>query len=140
MRTDNPHLTRWHDIVFGRDLAGLQDMLAPDVVFRSPYVWRPYHGREAAWLILSTVLDVFDDFAYHRELIDGDQWALEFSATVGGLSLKGIDLIQLDAGGRIVDFEVFVRPHNGLAALGAAMAERIGGGEKGGKGEGEKGR
>lgn len=124
-RTDNPHLNRWHDIVFRRDLAGLQAMLAPDVVFRSPYVWRPYAGREATWLILSNVLEVFGDFAYHRELIDGNNWALEFSATVGELSLKGIDLIRLDDDGRIVEFEVFVRPANGLAALGAAMAERL---------------
>ncbi len=77
-RTDDPRLNRWHDIVFNRDLAGLGEMLADDVIFRSPYVWRPYVEREATWLILSTVLDVFRDFAYHRELIDGDNWALEF--------------------------------------------------------------
>lgn len=124
-RTDDPRLNRWHDIVFNRDLAGLGEMLADDVIFRSPYVWRPYVEREATWLILSTVLDVFRDFAYHRELIDGDNWALEFSATVGELSLKGIDLIRLDGDGRIVEFEVFIRPANGLAALGAAMAERL---------------
>lgn len=121
----NVHLDRWHNIVFGRDLAGLQAMLADDVVFRSPYAWRPYAGRQAAWLILSTVLDVFQDFTYHRELIDGDNWALEFSARVGDLSLKGIDLIRLDTSGRIVEFEVFVRPFNGLQALGEAMAHRL---------------
>ncbi len=121
----NIHLERWHRIVFGRDTGDLQAMLAEDVVFRSPYVWRPYHGRQATWLILSTVLDVFQDFAYHRELIDGDNWALEFSARVGDLSLKGIDLIRLDADGRIVEFEVFVRPFNGLQALGATMAARL---------------
>ena len=124
-RTDNPHLDRWHAIVFGRDLADLRAMLADDVVFRSPYVWRPYAGREAAWFILSNVLEIFRNFTYHRELIDGDNWALEFSAGVGELSLKGIDLIRLDHDGRIVEFEVFIRPANGLAALGAAMAERL---------------
>ena len=125
-RTDIPDLNRWHDIVFKRDLVDLQAMLAPDVVFRSPYVWRPYAGREATWIILSSVLDIFSDFAYHRELIDGRHWALEFSATVGDLSLKGIDLIRLDDDGRIVEFEVFIRPANALAALGAAMAQRLG--------------
>jgi len=124
-RIDNPHLTRWHDIVFNRDLADLQAMLAEDVVFRSPYVWRPYRGREVTWVILSNVLEVFRNFAYHRELIDGDNWALEFSADVGDRSLKGIDLIRLGRDGRIVEFEVFVRPANGLAALGEAMAERL---------------
>lgn len=102
-------------------------MLAEDVVFRSPFLWRPYRGRQAAWLILSTVIDVFADFAYHRELVVGNQWALEFSARVGELSLKGIDLIQLDDDGRIVDFEVFIRPANGLQALGAEMGRRLSG-------------
>lgn len=125
--TPNPHLDRWHRIVFGRDLAELQAMLHEDVVFRSPYVWRPYQGRQAAWLILSTVLDVFQDFAYHRELVDGDNWALEFSARVGDRSLKGIDLIRLDSDGRIVEFEVFIRPFNGLQTLGEEMARRLAG-------------
>ena len=122
----NAHLDHWHHIIFNRDLVALQAMLAEDVVFCSPYVWRPYQGRQAAWLILSTVIDVFQDFAYHRELVDGDNWALEFSARVGDLSLKGIDLIRLDGDGRIVEFEVFIRPFNGLQALGAEMARRLG--------------
>lgn len=125
IRTTNPHLNRWHAIVFNRDLPDLQAMLAEDVVFRSPYVWRPYQGRQAAWLILSNVLEVFQEFTYHRELVDGDNWALEFSARVGDLTLKGIDLIRLNGEGQIVAFEVFVRPFNGLQALGAAMAERL---------------
>lgn len=118
-------LDHWHHIIFTRDLPALQAMLAEDVVFRSPYVWRPYQGRQAAWLILSTVIDVFQDFAYHRELVDGDNWALEFSARVGDLSLKGIDLIRLDGDGRIVEFEVFIRPFNGLQALGVEMGRRL---------------
>jgi hypothetical protein len=125
MQTTYPHLNRWHNIVFNRDLQDLQLMLAEDVTFRSPYVWRPYQGRQATWLILTNVLQVFQDFVYHRELIDGDNWALEFSAKVGSLSLKGIDLIRLNSEGQIVDFEVFVRPFNGLQALGAAMAQRL---------------
>ena len=129
MSNSNPipiHLDRWHGIVFNRDRAELQAMLAEDVIFRSPYAWRSYEGRQAAWLILSTVMEVFQDFTYHRELVDGDNWALEFSARVGDLSLKGIDLIRLDGAGRIVAFEVFIRPFNGLQALGAEMGRRLG--------------
>jgi len=129
MNDGNPtttlYLERWHSIVANRDRQALQAMLAEDVVFRSPFAWRPYEGRQAAWLILSTVMEVFQDFAYHRELAVGPDWALEFSARVGDLSLKGIDLIRLDDEGRIVEFEVFIRPANGLQALGAEMARRL---------------
>jgi hypothetical protein len=121
----HPHLDRWHRIVFQRDAQDLQAMLAEDVVFHSPYLEQPYSGREATALILTTVSEVFQDFTYHREIIEGNNWALEFSARVGDQSLKGIDLIRLDDDGRIVEFEVFVRPYNGLRALGVAMARRL---------------
>lgn len=120
------HLDRWHTIVFQRDGQELLAMLAEDVVFRSPFQWRPHQGHQATGLILSTVAEVFQDFTYHRELIDGNNWALEFSARVGDLSVKGIDLIRLDDDGQIVEFEVFIRPANGLQALGAAMAQTMG--------------
>jgi 2,4-dienoyl-CoA reductase (NADPH2) len=50
---------------------------------------------------------------------------LEFSAKVNGKALKGIDLVQFDADGKIVDFEVMVRPMSGLQALGDEMAKRL---------------
>jgi 2,4-dienoyl-CoA reductase (NADPH2) len=70
---------------------------------------------------------VFDDFVYHRELAgaDGLSVMLEFSAKVNGKALKGIDLIQFDAEGRIVDFEVMVRPLSGLQALADEMGKRM---------------
>jgi 2,4-dienoyl-CoA reductase (NADPH2) len=50
---------------------------------------------------------------------------LEFSAKVNGKALKGIDLIQFDAQGLIVDFEVMVRPMSGLQALADEMGKRM---------------
>lgn len=76
-------------------------------------------------MILSNVVEVFEDFAYHREWVDGNNWSLEFSARVGEFSLKGIDLIRLNDAGLIVEFEVFIRPANALQALGEAMAQRL---------------
>jgi hypothetical protein len=39
--------------------------------------------------------------------------------------VKGVDIIQFNAAGQIVDFEVMVRPASGLQALGAAMAQQL---------------
>lgn len=119
------HLDRWHQIVSKRDLQELQAMLDENVVFYSPFLWKPYRGRQAVWLILSTVSEVFEDFTYQRELVDGNDWALEFSARVGELSVKGIDLIRINDQGLIIEFEVFIRPANGLQALGEAMSRRL---------------
>ncbi len=120
-------LRRWHEMVAARDLSGLPDILHDDACFRSPMASKPYHSAAAVNLILGTVLTVFQDFAYHRTLAseDGLNVVLEFSARVGDKSLKGIDMIAFDEQGRIVDFEVMVRPFNGLQALGAEMGARL---------------
>ena len=120
-------LALWHEMVAGQDLARLPSILRDDAVFRSPMAFKPYASAAAVNLILSTVLQVFKDFTYHRTLVsdDGLNVVLEFSASVGDKQLKGIDMIRFDEDGKIVDFEVMVRPMSGLQALGAEMGARL---------------
>ena len=118
-------LTRWHAMIESGDSSMLPALLAEEVIFRSPFAFTPYRGRRTVTALLQTVIQVFRDFRYHRQFVAGDSAALEFSATVGDLSLKGIDLIRLDADGRIVDFEVMIRPANALLALGEEMGKRL---------------
>ncbi|MFN3465188.1 MAG: nuclear transport factor 2 family protein [Terricaulis sp.] len=121
-------LEKWHAMVASRDLAHLAAIIHPDATFRSPMAFKPYQSAQAVTLLLSTVIQVFEDFTYHRQLAseDGLSVVLEFSARVGDKNLKGVDLIQFDAEGRITDFEVMIRPFNGLQALGAEMGARLG--------------
>ena len=120
-------LRQWHEMVAARDLSALPGILHDEACFRSPMAFKPYKSAAAVHLILGTVLTVFQDFTYHRSFAsdDGLNVVLEFSAKVGDKSLKGIDMIAFDAQGRILDFEVMVRPFNGLQALGAEMGARL---------------
>ncbi|MEI2626056.1 MAG: nuclear transport factor 2 family protein [Giesbergeria sp.] len=120
-------LAKWHAMVAEANLAELPSILHPKAVFRSPMAHTPYPSAQAVQLILGTVVKVFEDFSYHRELAsaDGKSVVLEFSAKVHGKELKGIDMIQFDDDGKIVDFEVMVRPMSGLQALGDEMAKRL---------------
>lgn len=121
-------LARWHELVAAGDLSKVGEMAREDVLFRSPVAHKPYEGREALSLVLSTVSKVFEDFTYHRQFVsrDGMSVALEFSAHVGGKQLKGADFIRFDANGMMAEFEVMIRPASGLMALGAAMGARVG--------------
>ena len=125
-------LAAWHEMVARRDLGALRSILHPQAVFRSPMAHTPYPGAAAVVLILSNVIQVFQDFAYHRQLVsdDGLSVVLEFSARVGERELKGIDLVRFDTDGLIVDFEVMVRPMSGLQALGDQMARRLAAADK----------
>ncbi|MFL1551297.1 nuclear transport factor 2 family protein [Pseudomonas sp. D47] len=120
-------LQRWHALLATRDLTSLPELLAPDAVFRSPMAHTPYPGAPVVSMILNTVIKVFEDFTYHRELATGDGLSvvLEFSARVGDKQLKGIDLIRFNEQGQIVEFEVMVRPLSGLQALGEEMGRRL---------------
>ncbi|KAB0502907.1 nuclear transport factor 2 family protein [Pseudomonas moorei] len=121
-------LNQWHEMIRSGDLNALPGLLDPNAVFRSPMAHTPYPGAPVVSMILNTVFNVFRDFAYHRELAtdDGLNVVLEFSAMVGEKQLKGIDMIRFNEEGKIVDFEVMVRPLSGLQALGEEMGRRLG--------------
>jgi hypothetical protein len=120
-------LATWHQMVAHKDLSALASIVHPDAVFRSPMANTPYGPAAALVLALGTVIQVFEDFEYQRQLAseDGLNIVLEFSARVGDKNLKGIDLIRFDEQGLIREFEVMVRPLSGLQALGAEMGARL---------------
>lgn len=117
----------WHQMIAKNDLGELHAIVHPDAVFRSPIAHEAYTPASALILVLSTVIQVFENFAYHRQLAsdDGLSVVLEFSASVGDKKLKGIDFIRFNEQGQIVEFEVMVRPLSGLQALGAEMGKRL---------------
>ena len=120
-------LNAWHRMVAAADLSQVISLCAPDAVFRSPVAFTPYRGADLVAAFLQQAVQAFSDFRYHRTFVSGESdVVLEFSATVGDKTLKGIDMIHFDDEGRIADFEVMVRPASGLQALGAEMARRMG--------------
>lgn len=121
----NKQLSQWHKFVETQDSAILDELLADNVQFHSPFVWKPKDGKAITTVILTTVTKVFQEFNYVREILDGNNWALEFEAKIGDLTLRGVDLIRLNDDGKIIDFEVMVRPANALQALGLEMGRRL---------------
>lgn len=120
-------LQKWHDMIAKVDLADLESIVAEDAVFRSPVANTPYPGKKVVCVVLRGAMKVFQDFVYHRELYDSaNSVCLEFAARVGDKTLKGIDLIKFNASGKIIEFEVMVRPATGVMALGEAMKAIVG--------------
>ena len=120
-------ISRWHEMLESRDMSILNELLAEEVVFRSPVAFQPYPGKQLVFFILTNVIQVFENFTYHREFIseDGNNVVLEFSANVGDKKLKGVDMIQFNEEGQMIDFEVMIRPKSGLEALAVQMGQRI---------------
>lgn len=108
------------------DVSAAVALLAEDVEFRSPVVFRPYRGRAAVSPLLYAVADVLQDFRYTRE-IGGDSrdLALVFEARAGDRRLEGCDFLHLDESGAIDELFVMIRPMSGVHALAEQMKARL---------------
>jgi hypothetical protein len=104
------------------DTEAVPDVLAEDVVFRSPVVFKAYEGRDVVGLILTEgAMKVFEDFRYTDRFENDDEAALIFEARVGDREVQGLDLLRFDADGRVSELTVMVRPMSGMHALAEAM-------------------
>jgi hypothetical protein len=114
--------------VEANDMDAVEALLAEDVVFTSPVVFKPYPGRAITAAILRGVARVFEDFRYVSELSGGEgrEHALVFTARVGDRTLEGCDFIHLDEEGLIDALTVMVRPLSGAQALAEAMGAQFG--------------
>jgi hypothetical protein len=114
--------------VEAQDLDAAIALLADDVVFRSPVVYKPYQGRESVGAILAAVSQVFVDLRYVREIgaPDARDHALVFHAHVGDREVEGCDFLHMDESGAISEFVVMVRPMSGALALAEAMKAQLG--------------
>ena len=113
--------------VEARDLDAMRALLAEDVEFRSPVVYKPYQGRDTVMMLLAAVAQVFEDFSYIREIgAEGaPDHALVFRARVGDKEVEGCDFVHVDEHGSIDELVVMVRPLSGVHALRDAMAAQL---------------
>ena len=123
---------RWQAAVASADVAAVGSLLAEDVTFRSPAVFRPTVGRGPTTLVLAAVLQVFGELRYtHTYLDEPDGVTLQFETSVeaddgGRLEIEGVDIFRLDSEGRIASLTVMLRPLNATQAVAARMREQLG--------------
>jgi len=120
----------WHEVVRTRQVAGLDALLADDVVFHSPVVHAPQRGRALVRSYLAAAIQVLGNpsFRFVREVLGERDAVLEFEVEVDGVQLNGIDMIRSDEAGRIVDFKVMVRPLKAINLLHQKMGAVLQGG------------
>ncbi len=117
----------WHDIVQNPTRSGLFDLLDDDVVFISPVVDTPQHGKVVAMGYLMAAFEVFfnPSFRYVRQIIGPTDAMLEFETTIDGVLVNGVDLVKWNDAGRIVEFKVMVRPLKAMNLIHQKMAAML---------------
>ena len=131
----NPHpIETWHRLVATNDASGLDGLLADDAVFLSPIVHTPQHGKALVTAYLSAAFQVFFNptFHYVRQILGPSDAMLEFEAEIDGVLVNGVDIINWNETGQIVEFKVMIRPlkavnliHERMGAI-LAAARRTG--------------
>lgn len=123
-----PNLQGWFDYMMGgHDRGRLLEMLHDDVVFRSPVVHTPQEGKAITFAYLSAAENTLGNgsFKYTKVFDCGDKAVLEFESEMDGIHINGIDMIEWDADGKIVDFKVMVRPLKAIQTVHAAMGKML---------------
>ena len=110
-----------------KDLDLLRETLDEDVVLHSPILFKGFEGRGMAMIVLSNVIEVFEDFRYLDEVQGEDTVVLRFAAKVDGkYEIEGVDYLTLDAAGKVIDLTVFLRPLSAVHAFNELMVARLG--------------
>jgi hypothetical protein len=126
MSEQPPALRAWQAVVESGDPALLDGLLADDVVFRSPAVFRPQQGKVVTKQYLSSALVVLGpSLRYISEWHDQASAVLEFEAELDGIYVQGVDMLRWNGDGKLVSFTVMVRPMRGLQKLVELMAGQL---------------
>lgn len=116
-------ISRWFNLVETRDASALEALLADDVVFLSPIVHTPQKGKQITTMYLAAAVQVFgnDTFKYVRTIIGPHDAMLEFTTTIDGIEVNGVDIIQWNDADQITEFKVMVRPLKAIELIHAQM-------------------
>ena len=136
-------LRAWHDAIRQRDpealSAALDEILDDEVVFHSPVVHTPQHGKGITKLYLMAAFNVLpgekpksspgagggSPFRYVREVVGDADAVLEFETSVEGIHVNGVDMLRWNDAGRLVDIKVMVRPLKAIQKVHAQMGAML---------------
>ena len=130
MSEQPPAVRSWHAVAESGDPALLDGLLADDVVFRSPAVFRPQQGKAVTTRYLSSAMVVLGpSLRYVAEWYDQTSAVLEFEAELDGVYVQGVDMLRWNGDGKLVSFTVLVRPMRGLQKLVELMSHQLAAGQ-----------
>jgi len=125
----NAFLKNWHKFLETKNPNILDELLANEVIFYSPIVWVPQEGKQITKLYLMAAMEVFggenSNFTYVKQVVDNNQFILEFNTIIDGVTVNGVDMIEVNKEGKIISFKVMVRPLKAINKVHEKMGEML---------------
>ena len=121
------YIKKWHKVILEGKIELLDNLLNDNATFYSPVVFTPLEGKEITKMYLSAAGVSFnmESFKYTREINDGNHSILEFETEIDGISVNGVDMIEWDDDGKILNFKVMIRPFKAVEIVRAKMVEAL---------------
>ncbi len=117
----------WHEMLEKGDPSRIPEILAEDAVMISPVVHTPQRGKKITSMYLMGAFHVLsnDTFKYISENFNEHSAVLEFTTTVDGIEINGVDMMTFNTDGLITEFKVMVRPLQAMNMLHKKMGEML---------------
>ena len=127
MNTAKDLIQKWHEVLKNDDQGLLENLIADDAIFSSPVVFTPMEGKEITLMYLSAAGQSFnmEKFKYTKEIHDGMNSVLEFETYIDDISVNGVDIIEWNEEGKIVNFKVMIRPFKAVQKVQQKMVEAL---------------
>ena len=118
-------IKKWHSFISTGQHNILDELLADDVEFYSPVVFKPQKGKAITKMYLTTAAATFsggkgaisDNFHYTKEVLMDNYAILEFESELEGIYINGVDIITFNENGQITEFKVMMRPIQAVNAM-----------------------
>ena len=127
MKTAKELIYKWHQAIKSDDSKLLDKLLADNAVFSSPVVFKPLEGKAITMMYLLAAGTSFNmkKFKYTKEIHDGLNSVLEFETYIDDISVNGIDMIEWNQQGQIINFKVMIRPYKAVLKVQEKMVEAL---------------
>lgn len=109
-----------------RDAIGAAAQLAEYVILESPIDVEPVVGRKQVAKVVSEILDVLDEFTVTHIIAGDGCFAVTTNIKMGTAELDGMDLIGINAEGKVASLSIHLRPMPAIVALQNRLAAASG--------------
>ena len=120
-------LKKWHSLIENKAVDQVSSLLADEVTLFSPVIHTPIKNKAMVSKYLTAAFHTFlnGTFKYDREFTSKNSAVLEFSLTINGIDINGIDMITWNEQGKITEFKVMIRPYKALNMINDQMTAML---------------
>ena len=95
------------------------------MILESPIADAPYVGREQVGNVVARLIDAFDEFTVTEIIVGDGHFAVVTNARIGTTEIDGVDLVGINAEGKVASLSIHSRPLRAVVELQNRLAPAL---------------